>query len=308
MIKKALLSAGQKLPQRPLGHHQPAWMDRSTPFKRQHGQPDRQHRRPYPLHRRHRRNCQNRHPVLGKRPLSAAPPSDLNGDGEITFLDTYIYLFRDDGSLDSSDYIAHNDDSATTPTATARSGAPTQPPRAEPGRRQLPAGDRRLRAERERERERERSASTRRCSARTRTPSTRSVATSPAPTACRARRPPEHGAYRVNFSQNVSVSGKDPGARALGLGRPRPASLALWRPQEALTPGQTGERQRRLRSPFFMGWLPERAIRPRRRPNAIALPAALKARHQPGSQCRQALLNPCLCSDRLEAGQASAMA
>ena len=46
-------------------------------------------------------------------PLSGAP-IDLNGDGEITFLDTYIYLFRDDGSLDSSDYIAHNDDSDHT--------------------------------------------------------------------------------------------------------------------------------------------------------------------------------------------------
>ena len=41
-------------------------------------------------------------------------PTDVNGDGEIAFLDTYLYLFRDDGSLDSSDYIAHNDDSDGT--------------------------------------------------------------------------------------------------------------------------------------------------------------------------------------------------
>lgn len=41
-------------------------------------------------------------------------PTDVNGDGEIAFLDTYLYLFRDDGSLDSSDYIARNDDSDGT--------------------------------------------------------------------------------------------------------------------------------------------------------------------------------------------------
>lgn len=34
---------------------------------------------------------------------------DLNKDGEITLIDTYIYLFRDDGDLDESDEIAHND-------------------------------------------------------------------------------------------------------------------------------------------------------------------------------------------------------
>ena len=46
-------------------------------------------------------------------PVSDAP-SDVNGDGEIAFLDTYLYLFRDDGSLDSADYITHNDDSDDT--------------------------------------------------------------------------------------------------------------------------------------------------------------------------------------------------
>jgi hypothetical protein len=37
-------------------------------------------------------------------------PVDVNGDGEIAFFDSRIYLFRDDGSLDASDYIADNDD------------------------------------------------------------------------------------------------------------------------------------------------------------------------------------------------------
>lgn len=46
-------------------------------------------------------------------PITDAP-RDVNGDGEIAFLDTYLYLFRDDGSLDSADYIAHNDDSDET--------------------------------------------------------------------------------------------------------------------------------------------------------------------------------------------------
>jgi hypothetical protein len=39
---------------------------------------------------------------------------DVNGDGEIAFFDPYIYLFRDDGSLDAADYIADNDDSGST--------------------------------------------------------------------------------------------------------------------------------------------------------------------------------------------------
>ena len=40
-------------------------------------------------------------------------PTDLNGDGEIAYLDTYIYLFNDDGSLDAADYIASNDDDSS---------------------------------------------------------------------------------------------------------------------------------------------------------------------------------------------------
>lgn len=36
--------------------------------------------------------------------------ADVNGDGEIAFFDTYIYLFNNDGSLDAADYIISNDD------------------------------------------------------------------------------------------------------------------------------------------------------------------------------------------------------
>ncbi len=39
---------------------------------------------------------------------------DVNGDGEIAFVDPYIYLFKDDGSLDAGDFVAVNDDSALT--------------------------------------------------------------------------------------------------------------------------------------------------------------------------------------------------
>lgn len=39
---------------------------------------------------------------------------DVNGDNEIAFMDSYIYLFRDDGSLDAGDFIAANDDSTNT--------------------------------------------------------------------------------------------------------------------------------------------------------------------------------------------------
>lgn len=36
---------------------------------------------------------------------------DVNGDGELAFLDTYIYLLRDDGNLSTDDEIGRNDDS-----------------------------------------------------------------------------------------------------------------------------------------------------------------------------------------------------
>ena len=39
---------------------------------------------------------------------------DVNGDGEIAFLDTYTYLFRNDGSLDATDFVMSNDDSDFT--------------------------------------------------------------------------------------------------------------------------------------------------------------------------------------------------
>ena len=40
--------------------------------------------------------------------------TDLNGDGEIAFFDSAIYLFRDDGALDASDMVAANNDSSST--------------------------------------------------------------------------------------------------------------------------------------------------------------------------------------------------
>lgn len=40
--------------------------------------------------------------------------NDVNNDGEDAFFDPYIYLFTDDGSLDTGDYIARNDDSWNT--------------------------------------------------------------------------------------------------------------------------------------------------------------------------------------------------
>ena len=39
---------------------------------------------------------------------------DVNGDGEIAFFNTHIYLFVDDGFLDASDLIASNDNSTRT--------------------------------------------------------------------------------------------------------------------------------------------------------------------------------------------------
>ena len=39
---------------------------------------------------------------------------DVNGDGEIAFIDVYIYLFSDDGSLDVDDLLYSNDDSFNT--------------------------------------------------------------------------------------------------------------------------------------------------------------------------------------------------
>ncbi len=39
---------------------------------------------------------------------------DVNGDGEIAFFDSMIYLFQDDGSLDVADLIDENDDSLLT--------------------------------------------------------------------------------------------------------------------------------------------------------------------------------------------------
>lgn len=191
------------MPQCPLGHRsQRGWTDPRR--LRQHGQPDRQHRQPYPLHRQHRRNCQNRHPVLGKRPPSGAP-IDLNGDGEITFLDTYIYLFRDDGSLDSSDYIAHNDDSDHTyGDGSIWSTDSYLEQNLAAGNYLLAIGAYALGLNEAMQRENQDTFYPLRCDI-TSTDCLQSATAS------------EHGAYRVNFSQNVSVSGKIPEPAPLGL-------------------------------------------------------------------------------------------
>ena len=39
---------------------------------------------------------------------------DVNGDGEIAYFDTELFLFQDDGSLDAGDFIAYNGDSDLT--------------------------------------------------------------------------------------------------------------------------------------------------------------------------------------------------
>ena len=46
----------------------------------------------------------------GSYHLDPTVPTDLNGDGEIAYLDTYIYLFRNDGSLDAGDLVGSCDD------------------------------------------------------------------------------------------------------------------------------------------------------------------------------------------------------
>lgn len=37
-------------------------------------------------------------------------PIDMNGDGEIAFIDSYVRVFRNDGSLDAGDHLGANDD------------------------------------------------------------------------------------------------------------------------------------------------------------------------------------------------------
>lgn len=41
---------------------------------------------------------------------SIGSATDVNGDGEIAFLDTYLRLFRDDGDLGADDQVGRNDD------------------------------------------------------------------------------------------------------------------------------------------------------------------------------------------------------
>lgn len=40
-------------------------------------------------------------------------PYDVNGNGRISFFDTAIHLFMDDGAVDEADYLAGNDDDLT---------------------------------------------------------------------------------------------------------------------------------------------------------------------------------------------------
>lgn len=41
---------------------------------------------------------------------SMGTATDVNGDGEIAFIDTYLRLFRDDGDLSADDQVGKNDD------------------------------------------------------------------------------------------------------------------------------------------------------------------------------------------------------
>ena len=137
-------------------------------------------------------------------PLSGAP-IDLNGDGEITFLDTYIYLFRDDGSLDSSDYIAHNDDSDHTyGDGSIWSTDSYLEQNLAAGNYLLAIGAYALGLNEAMQRENQDTFYPLRCDI-TSTDCLQSATAS------------EHGAYRVNFSHIVSVSGKIPEPAPLGL-------------------------------------------------------------------------------------------
>jgi hypothetical protein len=46
--------------------------------------------------------------------LNTTETADVNGDGEIAFFDSHLFLFHDDGSLDVGDYIDDYDDSELT--------------------------------------------------------------------------------------------------------------------------------------------------------------------------------------------------
>ena len=52
--------------------------------------------------------------ILSCEETSLGSFEDINGDGEIAWIDPYIYLFHDDGFVDPSDFIAENDDSLHT--------------------------------------------------------------------------------------------------------------------------------------------------------------------------------------------------
>lgn len=153
-------------------------------------------------------------------PISDAP-TDVNGDGEIAFLDTYLYLFRDDGNLDSSDYIASNDDSdgtyadgsiwRTDSYLEQNLGA---------GNYLLAIGAYDLGMDEAIQRENRDLFYPIRCDIAS--PQCSSTATSS-----------DHGDYRVSFSSNVGLDGKLPEPTSLGLLGLSMAGFAFWRRKKA---------------------------------------------------------------------------
>jgi hypothetical protein len=150
-------------------------------------------------------------------------PRDVNGDGEIAFLDTYLYLFRDDGSLDSADYIAHNDDSDETKADGSiwRTDSYLELNLAA-GNYLLAVGAYDLGLDEAILGENRDTFYPIRCD----------IA---GPDCASTARTSDHGDYRVSFSSNVSLAGdgKIPEPAALGMLGLGMAGLALWRGKKA---------------------------------------------------------------------------
>lgn len=155
-------------------------------------------------------------------PITDAP-TDVNGDGEIAFLDTYLYLFRDDGSLDSSDYIAQNDDSDGTYADGSiwRTDSYLELNLAA-GNYLLAIGAYDLGIDEAIKRENQDIFYPIRCDLA-------------GPDCASTARSSDHGDYRVSFSSNVSLpgDGKLPEPAALGLIGLGLAGFAFWRRKKA---------------------------------------------------------------------------